>query len=160
VHVTKGDTVLLYAENMPEWAIAYLAAVSLGAVAVPTDRQLNEADVLAAADFVEAKAILVSETSYGVFREDTRKDEAAPSFLNVQDGCRPFEGTRAAALAEWAPAHPPSTPVSPDDVASVIFTTGAGGSDPRAVMLTHRNFLSNVMGVVQFLPPRPSDNFL
>jgi long-chain acyl-CoA synthetase len=160
VHVTKGDTVLLYAENVPEWGIAYLAAVSLGAVVVPTDRQLNEADVLAAADFVEAKAILVSEASYGVFHEETRQDEAAPIFLNIQDGCQPFPGTRAAMIAEWAPVTPPSAPVGPDDVASIIFTTGAGGSDPRAVMLTHRNFLSNVMGVVQFLPPRPTDNFL
>jgi long-chain acyl-CoA synthetase len=160
VHVTKGDTVPLYAENMPEWAIAYLAAVSLGAVVVPTDRQLGEQDVLAAADFVEAKAILVSEASYGVFPEATRQDETAPVFLNIQNDCRPFPGTRAAALAEWAPANAPSTPISPDDVASIIFTTGAGGTDPRAVMLTHRNFLSNVMGVVQFLPPRPSDNFL
>jgi long-chain acyl-CoA synthetase len=160
VHIARGDTVLLYAENMPEWGIAYLAAVSLGAVVVPTDRQLNEADVIAAADFVEAKAVLVSETSYNVFREETRRDETAPIFLNIQDGCRPFAGTGAAVLAEWAPAQPPSRPVGPDDVASIIFTTGAGGSDPRAVMLTHRNFLSNVMGVVQFLPPRPSDNFL
>jgi long-chain acyl-CoA synthetase len=160
VHLTKGDTVLLYAENMPEWGIAYLAAVSLGAVVVPTDRQLNEADVFAAADFVEAKAILVSETSYHVFRDETRQDDAAPVFLNIEKGCQPFPGSRAAALAEWAPAHPPSTPVGPDDVASIIFTTGPSGTDPRAVMLTHRNFLSNVMGVVQFLPPRPSDNFL
>jgi long-chain acyl-CoA synthetase len=160
VHVAKGDTVLLYAENMPEWGIAYLAAVSLGAVVVPTDRQLNEADVLAAADFVEAKAILVSETSHHVFRDETCQDEGAPIFLNIQNGCQPLPGSRAAALAEWAPAHPPSTPVGPEDVASIIFTMGPSGSDPRAVMLTHRNFLSNVMGVVQFLPPRPSDNFL
>jgi long-chain acyl-CoA synthetase len=159
-HVTQGDAVLLYAENMPEWGIAYLAAASLGAVVAPTDRQLGEHDVLAAADFVQAKAILVSETSYLVFSEKTRRDDAVLRFLNIQQGCQPFPGTRAAALAERAPAHPPSTPVSPDDVASIIFTTGAGGSDPRAVMLTHRNFLSNVMGVVQFLPPRPTDNFL
>jgi long-chain acyl-CoA synthetase len=160
VHIARGDTVLLYAENMPEWGIAYLAAVSLGAIVVPMDRQWNEADVLAAADFVECKAVLVSETSYQVFREETRQDEAAPIFLNIEQGCQPFPGTRAAALAEWAPAHVPTTPIGPDDVASIIFTTGTSGSDPRAVMLTHRNFLSNVMGVVQFLPPRPSDNFL
>jgi long-chain acyl-CoA synthetase len=160
VHIGKGDTVLLYAENMPEWATAYLAAVSLGAVVVPTDRQHNEADVLAAADFVEAKAILVSEASYQVFSEERRLDEATPIFLNIQQNCEPFPGSPAAVLAEWAPAHPPSAPVGPDDTASIIFTTAAGGADPRAVMLTHRNFLSNVMGVVQFLPPRPTDNFL
>jgi long-chain acyl-CoA synthetase len=159
-YVGKGDTVLLYAENMPEWGIAYLAAVSLGAIVVPTDRQLGEADVLATADFVEAKAILVSEHSHRTFSEQTRRDDDAPLFLNIQAGCQPFPESRTAALTDWAPAHPPSNPVGPDDVASIIFTTGANGADPRAVMLTHRNFLSNVMGVVQFLPPRASDNFL
>jgi long-chain acyl-CoA synthetase len=159
-YIGKGDTVLLYAENLPEWGIGYLAAVSLGAIVVPTDRQLGEADVLATAEFVEAKAILVSEASHRTFSEETRRDDESPLFLNIQAGCQPFPESRTAALTDWAPARPPSTPVGPDDVASIIFTTGANGTDPRAVMLTHRNFLSNVMGVVQFLPPRATDNFL
>jgi long-chain acyl-CoA synthetase len=159
-YIGKGDTVLLYAENLPEWGIAYLAAVSLGAIVVPTDQQLGEADVLATAEFVEAKAILVSERSHRAFSEETRRDEDAPLFLNIEASCQPFPESRTAALTDWAPARLPSTPISPDDVASIIFTTGANGNDPRAVMLTHRNFLSNVMGVVQFLPPRPTDNFL
>ena len=46
LHVHKGDRILLYAENQPEWGAAYLAAVSLGAVVVPADRQLRECDVL------------------------------------------------------------------------------------------------------------------
>src|SRR5262249_35786604 len=83
-YLGRGDPVLLAAENLPEWGIAYLAAVSLGAVVVPTDRQLTEEDVLATADFVEAKAVLVSENSYRAFREETRADEAGPNFLNIQ----------------------------------------------------------------------------
>src|SRR5262249_33255308 len=67
--VHKGDRVLLYAENSPEWGVAYLAVVSLGAVVVPVDRQLAEGEVLAIARFVEARAILASPASHEGFRD-------------------------------------------------------------------------------------------
>ncbi|HZT83311.1 MAG TPA: AMP-binding protein, partial [Gemmataceae bacterium] len=154
--VAKGDAVLLYSENQPEWGIAYLAAVSLGAVVVPTDRQLGEDDVLAVAEFVGARAILVSPSAYAHFSEETRHHLEAPLFLNVNASCQPFDPARATA----APAAHHPAPVRSDDLASILVTSGVSGPDPRAVMLTHHNFLANVMGVVQMLPPRPTDNFL
>jgi long-chain acyl-CoA synthetase len=163
-HVHKGDRVLLYADNQPEWGTAYLAAVSLGAVVVPADRQLRECDVLGMARYVGARAIMTSESAYAAFSDKARQGEGAPLFLNINAGCAPFSagGTPALRGAGVPPAGPlhHSSLVGPDDLASIIFTTGVNSSDPRAVMLTHRNFVSNVMGVVQLLPPRASDNFI
>ena len=76
--IHKGDRVLLYADNQPEWGIAYLAAVSLGAVVVPVDRQLRECDVMATARYVDARAILTSEATYPTFGEETRWAEGVP----------------------------------------------------------------------------------
>src|SRR5262249_49359924 len=78
-----------------------------------------------------------------------------PLFLDIA-GCRPFDPDRGPERV----AHAPSSLVAPDDLALILFTTSATGRDPHGVMLTHRNFLSNVMGVVQHLPPKPSDRFL
>lgn len=160
--IGRGDAVLLYAENQPEWGLAYLAAVSLGAVVVPTDRQLRESEVLSIARFVEAKAVLASESSLRTFSAATRGDPALPRLLNINNGCRPADGPPVPAgtsEVNGTSAHVHSL-ACPDDVASLLFTTSVNSSDPRAVMLTHRNFLSNVMGVVQLLPPEPRDNFL
>jgi long-chain acyl-CoA synthetase len=168
LHFHKGDRVLLYADNQPEWGTAYLAAVSLGAVVVPADRQLRECDVLATARYVGARAVLTSESAYATFSDQARGAADAPLFLNINAGCAPFCEPAAPARADSpllalragsAPLHHSSL-VGPDDLASIIFTTGVNSSDPRAVMLTHRNFVSNVMGVVQLLPPRASDNFI
>jgi long-chain acyl-CoA synthetase len=163
--IGRGNAVLLYAENQPEWGIAYLAAVCLGAVVVPTDRQLREGEVRAIARFVEAKAILASESSYRSLSAETR-DDPALLLLNINAGCRPFaaacglaEDTAGPQAAANGAVHLHSL-ACPDDLASILFTTSPGGPDPRAVMLTHRNFLSNVMGVVQLLPAEPSDNFM
>ncbi len=169
LQIHKGDRVLLYADNQPEWGVAYLAAVSLGAVVVPTDRQLRECDVMGMARYVGATAVLTSEGAYPTFSEQTRGAEGAPLFLNINAGCAPFAEPEASARgeadssltlrAQSGPLHHSSL-VGPDDLASIIFTTGVHSSDPRAVMLTHRNFVSNVMGVVQLLPPRANDNFI
>jgi long-chain acyl-CoA synthetase len=171
LQIGKGDRVVLYADNQPEWGAAYLAAVSLGAVVVPADRQLRKADVLAMAHYVDARAILTSETVYASFGDEARQADGAPQFLNINAGCSPFvagggcsvEGEEESSPATLQPppaTHHHASLVGPDDLASIIFTTGVSSSDPRAVMLTHRNFVSNVMGVVQLLPPRANDNFI
>jgi long-chain acyl-CoA synthetase len=187
--VRKGDRILLYAENQPEWGIAYLAVVSLGAVVVPVDRQLGETEVLATARFVEARAVLASESTYAGLGSEVRGQRSevrgqkpedgeprpgspdlcpltsdlckeAPLLLNINACCRPFDPERAAALDRVPASGPHSVLVEGDDLAAILFTTGGGSPDPRGVMLTHRNFLANVMGVVQLVPPRSRDRFL
>src|SRR5262249_31406097 len=147
----KGDRVLLYAENQPEWGIAYLAVVSLGAVVVPVDRQLGDTEILATARFVEAKAILASEATHGslVATGGPRAGAEARLRLPLTAGRRPSARARAAAPDALPPAAPHSVLVDGDDPAAILFTTAGGGADPRGVVLTHRNFLANVTGVVQ-----------
>jgi long-chain acyl-CoA synthetase len=43
--IAKGDRIGLLSENRPEWMIAYLSVVTLGAVIVPLDAQLTEKEV-------------------------------------------------------------------------------------------------------------------
>jgi long-chain acyl-CoA synthetase len=49
--------------------------------------------------------------------------------------------------------------VTPDDLASIVYTSGTTG-DPKGVMLTNRNFVSNVKASLQVLPLGPSDRAL
>ena len=68
--IGKGDRLVLLSENRPEWVIAYLSVVSLGAVIVPLDAQLTDREVALLLANSEAKAVFVSagdpaETSRG-----------------------------------------------------------------------------------------------
>ena len=47
-------------------------------------------------------------------------------------------------------------PQDPDEVATVVFSSGSTG-DPKGVMLTHHNLLSNVRSVSQVFDPRRDD---
>jgi long-chain acyl-CoA synthetase len=133
----RGDRVLLLSENRPEWPISYFGILRAGATAVPVDPGLNEAEIVNIARRSEAKVLLLSEQSF----EDLPRLAA----LLAEAGL----STRVASLAEAMsgdPAYPDGIgPVrrtaAPDDVASLIFTSGTTGM-PKGVMLTHRNFAS------------------
>jgi long-chain acyl-CoA synthetase len=133
----RGDRVLLLSENRPEWPISYFGILRAGATAVPVDRSLTEQEVLNIARRAEAKVCLLSE-------ECAR--DLPGLFLSLT-----AEGVHVCSLGEAMsgdPAHPDGIgPVrrtaAPDDVASLIFTSGTTGN-PKGVMLTHRNFTSLV----------------
>src|SRR5262249_40407121 len=47
---------------------------------------------------------------------------------------------------EWADGPPPATTIGRDDVAEIIFTSGAT-ADPKGVVITHKNVLANIVPV-------------
>ena len=164
----KGDRVILFAENQPEWGIAYLAAVQIGVVVVPIDPQTAEGEIFALTEYTEAKGILTSEAGVArLHNAHTKPGAEAESleFLDINRFCQPFGSEQAensVPTKSELPAVPdqfPNVDIDPDTVASIIFTMGTT-VDPRGAMLSHRGFIANVMAVSQALPPEDTDRFL
>jgi len=171
---SKGDRLVLYSENQPEWGITYFAAASLGLVVVPLDAQTWSREVWSVARFTSARAILASESCFRSFTPQLLEEERANTqpvlLLNVNCGCRPFDdGTQVErtvgpisrsdrADLEMG-ATKPTVQVDPDDPASIIFTSGTA-VDPKGAVHTHRNFLNNQFAVKRYLPLTPEDNLL
>ena len=164
----KGDRVILFAENQPEWGVAYLAAVQIGVIVVPIDPQTSEEEILALAAYTEAKAILTSEACVKRLQGDDIKpnaESAALGCLNINRFCQPFECEETETSVPTEPELPavpdnfPDVEVQPDTVASIIFTMGTT-VDPRGAMLSHRGFIANVVAVSKALPPEDTDRFL
>ncbi len=161
----KGDRVILFSENQPEWGLAYLGAARNGLTVVPIDAQTWHREVWSIAALTDARAILASERCFSGLREEAlAENEASESpvlLLNVDQECRAFrESSLPRSCAQVvAPVlfEPPR--VSPDDPASIIFTTGTM-VDPRGAVHSHRNFLTNLFGVDKNLPVDRDDVFL
>jgi long-chain acyl-CoA synthetase len=147
--VAKGDRVLLASENRPEWAAAYFGILRAGGAAVPVDPQLSERELANLWRTSGARVALLSEEAAA----------RSPGLAALAAAAVP--GARAALLAEALAGGPPCPPVaiSPDDLASLIFTSGTTGT-PKGVMLSHRNFASLVAKLVGVFDLGPGDGML
>jgi len=144
--VAKGDRVLLASENRPEWAAAYFGILRAGAVAVPVDAQLSEAELRNLWRSAGARIAILSDAVA----------DRVPSLA-----VRGEAGGRAAALSEILAGGPPAARhrPAPEDVASLIFTSGTTGK-PKGVLLTHRNFASLVAKLAATFDLGPGDGLL
>ncbi|MDP3767044.1 MAG: AMP-binding protein, partial [Dehalococcoidia bacterium] len=146
--IAPGDRVLIFSENRPEWGIADLAIQSVGAWSVPLYPTLTPTDLkVIGADSRPAAAVVATED------HAARLASAwlAPKTLVVMD---PGSGQAlrwTAALAQGQAAFASRAEelrtrrdaLRPNATATLIYTSGTTG-EPKGVMLSHRNFLSNV----------------
>ncbi len=141
--VGKGDRVLLWGPNMPQWVMAFFGVVRAGAVAVPLD-------VRSAPDFV-SRVSRLTEPSLALAsrRSDTTPIGEVP-VAHLEDLDQRVAG---------CPREPAPVDVGPDDLAEIMFTSGTTG-DPKGVMLTHRNVVSNARAVSTIFVGRETDRIL
>ncbi|MDE0017828.1 MAG: AMP-binding protein, partial [Candidatus Poribacteria bacterium] len=155
----KDDRVVLVSENQPEWCIAYLASVQIGAAVVPLDAQTPTREILAITEFTDAKLILASES---VLEQSGKVLSAAGRGLhNINENCEIVGADTEVGRTSSAemPADFPDVDVTPDTVASIIFTMGTT-VEAKGAMLTHGGFISNVQAVAKALPPTDTERIL
>ena len=139
----KGDRVLIWGVNRPEYGIAFLAALRLGAILVPLEANYAAEFAQKIAERTRASGIIVSTQTLA--RAKTL-------------GLPLYEMERLPDLARQC-APLPKAAVSGDDLAEVVFTSGTTG-DPKGAMLTHRNILSNAVAATQIFPIGPKQRLL
>ena len=90
----KGDRVVLWSENQPEWGVAYMGAAAIGLVVVPLDSRTWHREVWSVADFTGARAILASRGCFArLTDEELARNERAErpvALLEVDSECDPF----------------------------------------------------------------------
>ena len=115
--LVPGDRLLMRVGNSVEFPVAYLAAIAVGIVPIPTSSQLTEPEVQVLVDMTDPKAILHDGQT------------ACPASLRV---------IRTDQMSEWYGLSPaPYAFGDPNRLAYIIFTSGTSGK-PRAVCHAHR----------------------
>ena len=125
--IGSGQHVALWSENRPEWVWTLWGCLLEGVVLVPIDYRASADFLQNVAKIVSAKAIIVGDTVGAL--------ESEVPVWSVRD--------IGSAKSEAPQTYPE---VTPDTVAEVIFTSGAT-SEPKGVVLTHRNILANIIPI-------------
>jgi len=110
--VRKGDKVVFWSENRPEWIVAFWGCLLGGVIVVPVDYRVS-ADFLARITLrVAARLILIGEDV-----------PATPATLDVPVW-RLHE-------LDWRDGTPPSVAIDRDDIADIVFTSGDRRAEGR-----------------------------
>jgi long-chain acyl-CoA synthetase len=127
--VGKGERILLWAANGPEWVAAFFGCALRGAVVVPLD-------VESAPDFV-SRVQAQTRARLVLYSSQTRVQAASlgPPALALE------ELESVAAKHSREPFE--RADISADDLVEIIYTSGTT-AEPRGVCLTHMNLLANL----------------
>lgn len=166
--IRRGDRVALLSENRPEWSIADLAILSLGAVNVPiyTTQAVDQVRYILTDSGTRAMFIsnrrLYKHSRKGIERLgflekliffDDLEGEDVEHSMSLQT----LEEAGKNRLLEQPEAFDDLLHrVQPEDLATIIYTSGTTG-EPKGVMLSHNNFISNVLSITDGLPITSSD---
>ena len=142
--VARGDRVLLYAQNCPQYVIAYYAILRADAVVVPVN-PMNRTEELR--HYVEDSDARVAIAGQDVLREiaPLRLTHVLPivysDYLEAATDLPVPDFVRARGRRDWreavaAPIAPGPHLAGPDDLAVMPYTSGTTGK-PKGCMHTH-----------------------
>ncbi len=156
----KGDVVGILSPNRPQWVVADLAVLALGGIVVPIYQTLHpdqieyiindsgmkvlfvgDADLFAGIGSIRSKCVRLEEV---VFLDDW--------------GIR-FGRTETASTGDPEAARDDRPEMSAADVATIVYTSGTTG-EPKGVILTHANIVSNARALIERHGISPDDSIL
>lgn len=155
--VEPGDRIAIMGENSPQWGLAALAALRIGGVLVPVDQKATAKELERTLIHAGCRRLIATAHSF-------EKLGALPPvekiwFIDKDSKGARFEGISGLAkLGSQSPALPEHPLADQEDLALIVYTSGTTG-DPKGVMLTHKNVLSNIEMIFNRLSASETDAF-
>jgi len=155
IGVKRGDRVALLSESRVEWTLADAGAIFAGVIDVPIYATLTPVQVRYILNDSGACALFLANRLKFLELKEVLGEcpSVRPVIFFEPEGITPEEGLTLAQLEEKGreleqrePGHVArnAEQTKPDDLATVIYTSGTTG-EPKGVMLTHSNLVTNLI---------------
>ncbi|MGI4867913.1 MAG: AMP-dependent synthetase/ligase [Janthinobacterium lividum] len=160
----KDDKVAIISMNRPEWLLADFGIAQIGGTSVPMYPSITVEDYRYIFTDAGVRAVFVSDKHlYDKVKEATAElDIPAENVFTFDkiEGARHFgELLEMGKQGNPADLEPLKAAVQPDDLLTLIYTSGTTGQ-PKGVMLSHNNLLSNCRGSAAYVPVGKEDKAL
>ncbi|HED09033.1 MAG TPA: long-chain fatty acid--CoA ligase [Ignavibacteria bacterium] len=168
----KDEKIAIISENRPEWIYSDMAILALGGLDVPLYPSLTAHSIEFILNNSDSKGIIVSNKFQLnkilkirdkckslefiiVFNEidDMEDDSSIFTFKQIQEKGKAYRIEHPTLFADSIPL------ADEDDLCTIIYTSGTTG-EPKGVMLTHKNILSNSKAALEVLPITDEDVWL
>ncbi len=170
IGVRSGDRVALLSENRVEWIVADMAMIRLGAVNVSiypslTPKQIEYiltdagASCVVISNRLQLKKILTIRSSLPSLRQIVMFSDPGPDEPSVMSFDTLAASGDARRREDPGYVAREAGSVTPDQLLTIIYTSGTTGN-PRGVMLTHANLVSNIHAARDVIPIDENDVFL
>lgn len=165
--VSRGDHLVLIAENSVEWILLDLAAQVLGVVLTPLHTTLSPQQWLAQITHSQARGVVLGNEAIAARLAQVQHEIPAElAFFSLTPAADPRSGAALPVLSDLralAPVAEGETLLRqtlancrPDAPATLLYTSGTTG-EPLGVLLTQGNLASNAQGILAAFGLRPEE---
>ncbi len=169
IDVGLGDSVAILSTNSPRWAMSDFGIICNGSATVTVYPTLLPAQIEYILNNSDSKVVFVENQDqlnkineikdnlttlkHVIVMDDSLSESTDDSsnFLDFLDKGLMYEENNTFSLSEI------SKEIKEDDLLTIIYTSGTTGN-PKGVMLTHKNLISNVIATINMADLKPSDN--
>jgi long-chain acyl-CoA synthetase len=140
--VKKGDRVAVAMRNFPEWVMSFAAIISVGAVNVSMNSWWTEDEMDFALEDSGATVLICDQQRFDIGAASCVKKNIKVLVVRAE---KPLP----AGVDKWEEVLPlgdkhPGADISPDDDATILYTSGTTGR-PKGAVSTHRAIISSIM---------------
>ncbi len=152
--IRKGDKIVILGTSSPNWAIAFMAIMTMGAVAVPVLEGFPESDIEHIIRHSDAEGIFISNILHDtlnlklnqmkivirlddflVLDPDSKDNNIWKKIIEFPDKVIQAIGNELSGSPKYE--------IEEDDIAEILYTSGTTGHS-KGVILTHKNLVSNI----------------
>ncbi len=149
--IGAGDKVAILSQSMPNWAAAFFSITPFGRIAIPILPDCSVNEVTNILEHSEAKVIFVSQKLLQKISPECR---ARMTLIIEMETFKVIQADEDKFTCDGKTAVP-----MPDDIAGIFYTSGTTGS-AKGVVLSHRNFTSNLISVYHCCKRGEKDRWL
>jgi len=161
----RGDRIALLFENSFDYIISYYAILKAGCITVALNTETTSESLIYYLNDSGARAILTQKKFTRVLAPAVQKSPDLQHVLVDQDDLSIYEEIGHCSQSRLHDVYEESMDTSPTvrsidiDLGSLVYTSGSTGN-PKGVILTHQNIVSNTKSIVEYLQLNSNDRIM